>query len=348
MLDYGWRQYMPDLGRWNGIDQLAEKYDSTSPFAYVVNSPISLIDPDGRWIDDAGNITDTSGQTYGFLGSSFKPKYATNFLGVNYGDGGGGYSGGYTFTGNDAASMFEYFANGGSMDGLSFNKGFAMWSTLDDANRNMYYDIDDMLTGNTGGITLHRAKVNTPFDAYKNWADWGATAMGGGFEYVAKQRTALYNSGYWIDNLGQMRSTAYAGRARGSLIGLRSDYLRNTEMFGKYAKRAGYVGYAISAAQISYGTYKDGGNFGIRAKIATANVVGGTAGAWLGTKAGALAGGELGAMIGVWFEGVGAIPGAAIGGIVGGVVGGILGGVYGGDYAEEWASKILNKPDYIK
>ncbi len=37
-----------------------------------------------------------------------------------------------------------------------------------------------------------------------------------------------------MDNLGQMRSTAYAGRARGSLIGLRSDYVRNTAMLGKY------------------------------------------------------------------------------------------------------------------
>ncbi|WP_406567651.1 RHS repeat-associated core domain-containing protein, partial [Chryseobacterium oryctis] len=41
MLDYGWRQYMPDLGRWNGTDQLAEMYDSFSPYAYVMNNPIS-------------------------------------------------------------------------------------------------------------------------------------------------------------------------------------------------------------------------------------------------------------------------------------------------------------------
>ncbi|RLJ34637.1 RHS repeat-associated protein [Chryseobacterium sp. 7] len=90
LFDYGWRQYMPDLGRWNGIDQLAEAYTSTSPFAYVANNPVLMRDPDGRWMDDSGHITDTSGQTYGFLGASFKPKYATNFLGINPGDGGGG------------------------------------------------------------------------------------------------------------------------------------------------------------------------------------------------------------------------------------------------------------------
>ncbi|NIF07855.1 RHS repeat-associated core domain-containing protein [Chryseobacterium sp. Tr-659] len=47
-LDYGWRQYMPDLGRWFGMDQLSEAYHPTSPYAYVMNNPVSFIDPDGR------------------------------------------------------------------------------------------------------------------------------------------------------------------------------------------------------------------------------------------------------------------------------------------------------------
>ena len=48
MYDYGWRQYMPELGRWNGMDQLSEMYLGTSPYAYVSNNPISYRDPDGR------------------------------------------------------------------------------------------------------------------------------------------------------------------------------------------------------------------------------------------------------------------------------------------------------------
>ncbi|MDW9379163.1 hypothetical protein [Chryseobacterium sp. JV558] len=48
-----------------------------------------MTDPDGRWMDDSGHITDTTGQTSGFLGSSYKPQGATNYLGVKYGDGGG-------------------------------------------------------------------------------------------------------------------------------------------------------------------------------------------------------------------------------------------------------------------
>ena len=48
MYDYGWRQYMPDIGKWNGMDQLAENYLSHSPYAYVMNNPIMMTDPDGR------------------------------------------------------------------------------------------------------------------------------------------------------------------------------------------------------------------------------------------------------------------------------------------------------------
>ncbi|OCA77931.1 hypothetical protein BBH99_10385 [Chryseobacterium contaminans] len=52
MLDYGWRQYMPELGRWNGMDQLSESYHSASPYAYVMNNPVNMFDPDGRVSED--------------------------------------------------------------------------------------------------------------------------------------------------------------------------------------------------------------------------------------------------------------------------------------------------------
>jgi len=48
-LDYGWRQYMPDIGRWFGIDPMAEKSHAIMPYRYSFNNPMSYVDPDGLW-----------------------------------------------------------------------------------------------------------------------------------------------------------------------------------------------------------------------------------------------------------------------------------------------------------
>ncbi len=45
---YGARYYNPRLSVWYGVDPLAEKYPSLSPYIYVANNPIIYIDPDGR------------------------------------------------------------------------------------------------------------------------------------------------------------------------------------------------------------------------------------------------------------------------------------------------------------
>ena len=64
---YGTRYYNPVWGIWLGVDPLAHKYPSMSPFVFTGNNPIMLVDPDGRdiipihgtWSDNStwGNLS---------------------------------------------------------------------------------------------------------------------------------------------------------------------------------------------------------------------------------------------------------------------------------------------------
>ncbi len=49
--DYGWRNYDPQIGRWNQVDPLVDHYEDWSPYNYVQDNPVSRTDPDGRWVN---------------------------------------------------------------------------------------------------------------------------------------------------------------------------------------------------------------------------------------------------------------------------------------------------------
>ena len=44
----GARYYKPGVGRWTSVDPLAELYSGHSPYNYVLNNPVGMVDPDGR------------------------------------------------------------------------------------------------------------------------------------------------------------------------------------------------------------------------------------------------------------------------------------------------------------
>src|SRR5690606_22911432 len=46
--DFGWRMYDPTIARWNKIDNHAESYYNYSPYNFVLNNPVNVIDPDGN------------------------------------------------------------------------------------------------------------------------------------------------------------------------------------------------------------------------------------------------------------------------------------------------------------
>ncbi|QOJ28867.1 MAG: hypothetical protein HRU80_08215 [Ignavibacteriales bacterium] len=71
---FGARYYDSDLGRWLSVDPLMDTYPGWSPYNYVMNNPLRLVDPDGREIriytdekDKEGNnlyITYAAGMQY--------------------------------------------------------------------------------------------------------------------------------------------------------------------------------------------------------------------------------------------------------------------------------------------
>ncbi len=87
--DYGMRIYDTRLSRFLSVDPLAAKYPMLSPYCFVANNPIYYVDPDGREIWIAFDVTNKDGST-----SIQKVQYKGGKL---YGTDGKSYTGGNAY-----------------------------------------------------------------------------------------------------------------------------------------------------------------------------------------------------------------------------------------------------------
>jgi len=59
LYDFHARNYDPAIGRWLNVDPLAEQLAGWTPYHYLHNNPINLIDPTGMSADGSGKKGNT-------------------------------------------------------------------------------------------------------------------------------------------------------------------------------------------------------------------------------------------------------------------------------------------------
>ena len=117
LYDLDYRNYDPVLGRMNGVDPMASKYSSYSPYNFAFNDPVSFNDPSGA--DPIYSETTLASFGRPMRGGYFGPQPMDNngysYGGYGGGDGFGGSSGiTYDGAGSWTIDMGAVGSNGGT------------------------------------------------------------------------------------------------------------------------------------------------------------------------------------------------------------------------------------------
>ena len=297
---FDFRTYFQKLGRFSSVDPLVMLAPDKTPYHFVSNNPINRIDPLGltdyyvngeiRKIDD------------GHKGVSIKVS-EEQF--------------------NELQRKFERGSSGYEkmMNRMSVQNGFQTYSDFGEE----YTDADGIYHHIGVSITVHKAGG----DSYSDWSKNKSLDNIGQVNDVVDNIGGSLGANAGLTRLGT-NGKLYFETPNGGVF--RGNQYVSTTSIAKYGSKIGRVtgpvGYAISAGQIGYGVYRDGGQFGYNAQVATGGAVGGTLGGMAGAWAGAKTFGAAGLLIG-------GPVGGAIGGVIGGIVGGVAGGYYGGEFGEQ-------------
>ena len=188
--DYGARMYMPEIGRWNTIDPLGEKYPSQSLFSYVGNNPLVIVDPDGRELQVRFDSQEAIDLYKNIINKVFNNQFKLTFSAVKDDEGNktGYYKIGVKATkdGGDVSKL--------SKGAQSFYKNFTKITDHDNVVKmNIVFDKNDVHTGHYDKKAIDMADVSQwpEFDNSKDEQN-GASQAGKIIHETAEQFISTY------------------------------------------------------------------------------------------------------------------------------------------------------------
>ena len=323
-----YRKYDAQIGRFTGIDMLAEQFAGINPYQFGFNNPVIFNDPMGDQNILPGRMQ--KGPDGNYHVGWYNEQLWNNIGFYDWGDGNGGGGGG----GGNASGNYSNIMGLSSATVLSkmqFGDKFGQNKT----GNYGFWRGGPFETNKSGFSDQSQAKnfeQEVTIGTNKRWVelalfgsyDWGNAKttldIAGGI--FGSLETALRPGNQWLGKNGKYNNNTWGGNGS---TGSRAGAFKAASSY-KWAGRA-VVGASIiiGGIEVYNGYQKDGGQFGYNAQYAAAGTTGNIVGGWAGAKAGAAAGFAAG----VWIGGWGAIPTTIIGAFIGGFGGGYIGGKIG-------------------